>query len=237
MFLAATVLVWRMVDLTVINREFLQNQGDARTLRVVKTPAYRGMITDRNGEPLAISTPVDSVWISPSKFDLSNNKIAQLATLLNLSTKNINSRLANIPEGREFVYLKRGLSPSVGEQVKALAIGGVNIQREFRRYYPEGEVTAHLLGFTNIDDHGQEGMELAYDDWLQGIPGKKRVLKDRLGHIVEEIATIKEPRPGRNLVLSIDRSIQYLAYRELKKCSEALQSKVRFYRGHECKNG
>lgn len=209
-------LMWRMVDLTVIDQAFLQDQGDARAIRTIETPAYRGMITDRNGEPLAISTPVQSVWANPQDFDFQNKKIPQLARLLNIQAARIKRSLKRAGK-REFVYLRRGLAPAKAKKIKALNIPGVNLQREFKRFYPEGEITAHILGFTNVDDDGQEGLELEYNNWLQGAPGVKRVLKDRLGHIVENIATVKEPRPGHNLVLSIDRRIQYLAYRALKK--------------------
>lgn len=213
--LALLVLLWRIVDLTVFDRSFLKSQGDARSLRVIDIPAYRGMITDRNGEPLAVSTTVESVWANPKDFEANEKQISQLAKLLNISSKYITERITQA-EGKEFVYLKRGLDPVLAGKVKALDIPGVNLLKEFRRYYPEGEVTSHVLGFTNIDDNGQEGLELAYDEWLSGIPGKKRVLKDRMGHIVADIDNIREPKPGRNLALSIDRRIQYIAYRELK---------------------
>lgn len=208
-------LVWRMVDLIIINRGFLQKQGDARAIRLITVPAYRGMITDRNGEPLAISTPVDSLWINPQDFDNKNENIETLLSILNYSRKKLETTLANSQE-REFVYLKRGLNPNIAKKINSLKIPGVYFQREFRRYYPEGEVTAHLIGFTNIDDRGQEGIELAYDKWLRGVSGKKRVMKDRLGHIIANVATLKEPEPGNNLALSIDKRVQYHAYRELK---------------------
>lgn len=210
------VLLWRGIDLHVFHRDFLQEQGDARYLRVVTVPAHRGMITDRNGEPLAISTPVDSVWINPQEFDATPAQQRQLAKLLEFEPGRIQSLLAERGD-KSFVYLKRRINPERAAAVMALNVPGVALQREYRRYYPTGEVCAHVVGFTNVDDVGQEGLELAYDDWLRGDPGSKRVIKDRLGRIVENVESIQEPRPGKDLALSIDRRIQYLAYRELKR--------------------
>jgi cell division protein FtsI (penicillin-binding protein 3) len=208
-------LLFRVVDLQVLNKEFLQNHGDARALRVVKIPAHRGMITDRNGESLAISTPVNSIWAVPRKVMAADAKLDQLAKYLHMDEGELAS-LLNDRIGRQFVYLKRRVAPALAEQVMLLDIPGISLQREYRRYYPAGEVTSHVLGFTNIDDSGQEGMELAYDNWLKGSAGSKRVLKDRLGRIIENIESITTPNPGNQLVLAIDRRVQYLAYRELK---------------------
>lgn len=210
-----SVLIWRALDLQILNQEFLQEHGDARALRVVDIPAHRGMIIDRNGEPLAISTPVNSIWATPRKVLMSEMDLSPLAGYLDLSVDELNILLKD-RVGREFVYLKRHIDPVQAEKVMDLNIPGVSLQQEFRRYYPLGEVTAHIIGFTNIDDIGQEGLELAYDEWLRGTIGSKRVLKDRLGRIVENIESIKTPKPGKTLELSIDRRIQYLAYRELK---------------------
>lgn len=212
--LVATVLSWRAVYLQVQNNEFLRNHGDARAIRVVKIPAHRGMITDRNGEPLAISTPVDSIWAVPRQLLESRNKIPVLARKLGMDSASLTEMLEE-RINREFVYLKRHVSPDLAKQVNDLDIFGVNLQQEFKRYYPAGEVAAHLVGFTNVDDSGQEGLELAYDEWLQGIPGEKRVLKDRLGRIISDVESISPSHPGKTLELSIDRRVQYLAYREL----------------------
>lgn len=209
-------LSWRLIDLTVIDRSFLQRQGDARSLRVLSLPAYRGMITDRTGEPLAISTPVESIWVNPATFDIDTPQLEKMAKLLNMSAADIKDRIEQA-EGREFVYLKRSLEPYLASQIKALNVPGVNLQREFRRFYPAGEVAAHLLGVTNVDDQGQEGLELVYNDWLAGQAGKQRVIKDRLGRVVTNLGIVAPPRPGKNLTLSIDNRIQYLAYRELKE--------------------
>ena len=208
-------LLFRAVDLQVLNKEFLQDHGDARALRVVKIPAHRGMITDRNGESLAISTPVNSIWAVPRKVMAADAKLDQLAKYIHMDEKELRSLLKD-RIGRQFVYLKRHVAPALAEQVMLLDIPGISLQREYRRYYPAAEVMSHVLGFTNIDDSGQEGIELAYDNWLKGSPGSKRVLKDRLGRIIENIESITTPDPGNELILSIDRRVQYLAYRELK---------------------
>jgi cell division protein FtsI (penicillin-binding protein 3) len=213
---AVTVLLMsRAVDLHVFNKDFLQQQGDARYLRVVPVPAHRGMITDRNGEPLAISTPVASVWANPKELRLHPEQWQALANVLHMDASEIATQVKEHSD-KEFVYLKRRVNPDVVSRIKALNIAGVDFQKEYRRYYPAAEVTSHLLGFTNIDDQGQEGLELAYDDILKGTPGANRVIKDRLGRVVETVERVSEPRPGQEVVLSIDRRIQYLAYRELK---------------------
>ncbi len=215
MSLAVIGLIWRMVDLMIIDRPFLLGQGNARSLRTVTIPAYRGMIIDRNGEPLAISTPVDSVWFDPQDFHPNQEQLTDLAKALGMSTKAINQIVIH-NKNREFVYVERGVYPYIANEVKVLNIPGVYLRREFRRYYPEAEVTAQLLGFTNIDDSGQEGLELEYNNWLAGIPGKERILKDRFGRVVAKVDLLRSAKPGRNLTLSIDRRIQYLAYRDLK---------------------
>ena len=215
MGLAAVALVWRAVCLQVLDTEFLQSQADARHLRVVSLPAHRGKILDRNGEPLAISTPVESVWVNPQALGSEQQRIPELTKLLSLDYDKVQRLLASRAD-REFIYLRRHISPGLASQVVALKIPGVYLQREYRRYYPAGEVAAHIIGFTNIDDSGQEGIELAYEGWLDGAPGAKRVVKDGNHKIIEDVESIRRPRPGKDLVLSIDRRIQYLAYRELK---------------------
>ncbi len=214
-FCISLLLVWRVVDLHVFNKDFLQSQGDARYLREVSVPAHRGMITDRRGEPLAISTPVESVWANPKELAKARAVWPELAKALQIDISVLTQQLSG-HSSREFVYLKRRVAPNVALQVAQLKIPGVNFKKEYRRYYPGGEVTSHILGFTNIDDEGQEGVELEYDHILRSKPGSKRVIKDRLGRIVENVESVSEPQPGQDLVLSIDRRIQYLAYRELK---------------------
>ncbi len=213
--LILAALIWRMVDLTVLDRQFLQGQGNARSLRVVDTPAYRGMIIDRQGAALAVSTPVQSLWINPKLFSPDTKQLADLAKLLGITSAQLSARVAAV-HGREFVYLQRQLTPMVAKDITELKIPGVNFQQEFKRYYPEADSTAQLLGFTNVDDNGIEGLELAYQHWLVGFSGKKRVVKDRTGRVIEELNIIKEPRPGNLLQLSIDRRIQFFAYHELQ---------------------
>jgi len=215
-FAVAAVMLWRAVDLHVFNKEFLQSQGNARYMRTMPVAAHRGVITDRHGDPLAVSTPVDSVWINPAEFLTERKSWRKLTKLLSLNTDKV-ERLVLQRAKREFVYLKRHIRPELGEQVAALNIAGVYLQREYRRYYPAGEVAAHVLGFTNIDDAGQEGLELAYNDWLRGESGRKMVIKDRLGRTIKHVESIQAAQPGKDLVLSIDRRLQYLTYRELKR--------------------
>jgi cell division protein FtsI (penicillin-binding protein 3) len=212
---SASALLARAVQLQVFNKDFLNQQADTRHLRTEKISAHRGAITDRNGEPLAISTPVDSLWANPKKLAVAVDRIPELARLLGLDAELLMRRITRSMD-KEFVYLKRHLNPELAHQVMALKLPGVNSLREYRRYYPAGEVTGHLVGFTNIDDDGQEGLELAFNHWLAGETGSKRVLKDRLGRSVENVASIKPPHHGKELRSSIDLRLQYLAYRALK---------------------
>ena len=213
--LAMCVLLWRAFDLHISSQEFLQKQGDARHIRTVEINAHRGNIYDRNGEPLAISTPVDSVWINPKQITASLDQLPKLAKLLSIKIESLQKRLlAN--SSREFMYVKRRIQPSLAEQVKELAIEGVYFQREYQRFYPTGEVSAHVLGFTNVDDKGQEGIELAYNDFLSGVPGAKKIIRDRLGRAIDDVERIRSAQPGQDLVISIDKRLQYLAYRSLK---------------------
>jgi len=214
--LAASALMVRAVYLQVVNKDFLNQQADTRHLRTEKISAHRGSITDRNGEPLAISTPVDSIWANPAKLSTAVDRVPELARALDVDPDQLMRRVTR-SMSKEFLYLKRHLSPARAKQVLALKLPGVNVLREYRRYYPAGEVTGHLVGFTNIDDNGQEGLELEFNHWLSGEPGAKRVLKDRFGRAVENVASIKAPRPGKDLRASIDLRLQYLAYRALKR--------------------
>jgi len=215
--LGAVALLARAIYLQVIDQEFLEKQGDARILRVTKLSANRGMILDRNGEPLAVSTPVDTVWADPRKLSgVSQDVYRKLAKLLDRDPQWLARRVTSSLD-KEFVYLARHMPPAEAAKVRALNIAGVDTLREYRRYYPAGEVTGHLLGFTNVDDVGQEGLELAFDQWLGGEPGAKRVMRDSLGRTIEDIERIKEARPGQDLRTSIDLRVQYLAYRALKQ--------------------
>ncbi|MBS8241990.1 penicillin-binding protein 2 [Marinobacter lipolyticus] len=208
-------LGWRLVDLHVVDNEFLRQQGDVRTIRVESIDAHRGVITDRHGESLAVSTPVQTLWANPSEMDPSEPRLAHLARLLDISEARLRERLHTYSD-REFIYLRRKVQPGLAESALNMGIPGVYSRQEYRRYYPAGEVTAHVVGFTNIDESGQEGMELAYNQWLSGKSGRKRVLKDNRGRVIKDLTLIREARPGRDMALSIDLRLQYLAYRELK---------------------
>lgn len=226
LLVGAVGLVWRSVYLQWVNQDFLQNQGDARHLRVVELAANRGVIMDRNNEPLAISTPVDSVWVNPKLFlaSATQGDEARLAQLLEMKPEEFKQKIMQRAD-REFVYVKRRVAPELAERVERLELAGVALQREYRRYYPMAEAAGHVVGFTSVDDDGQEGMELAFDEQLRGTRGAKRVLRDSLGNVVENVESIAEPQPGKDLVLSIDRRIQYLAYRELKAAVQTHRAK------------
>ena len=210
---AVGVLLWRAVDLQWNEGGFLQDQGAARHERVVVLPTHRGRILDRHGVPLAISAPMASVWAIPGVLRDQKAQFPELAKRLGVSRGFIEKRAA--ADGG-FVYLRRQMIPEDADRVLALGLNGVKTQREYRRYYPAAESAAQVLGFTNIDDAGQEGLELAFESWLTGEPGQRRVIKDRLGRVIGDLGIEREPRPGRDLRLSLDRRIQYLAYRELK---------------------
>lgn len=219
-------LCWRLADIQVLNPEFLRHQGDARHLRQVPVVAHRGMIVDRHGEPLAISTPVHSVWLNPQDVLASDPRIPQLAQLLDLSVQKIKDKIEQ-NQSREFVYLKRRITPELSAKVKELGIQGVALQREYKRYYPAGEVASHIVGFTNIDDIGQEGLELTYDAVLTGRQGLKRMVRDSRGNYVEGGELIRPAKSGENVQLSIDLRLQYLTYQALKKAVA----------GHHAKSG
>jgi len=211
--LAFIVLAGRSVYLQAMKTGFLQEQGEARYSRVMEIPATRGRILDRNGEALAVSTPVKSIWIIPEDVKASRAQKKRLAALLGLDARELDQKLAET--SHDFVYLKRQIAPDTADKVEALGIPGVYLQREYRRYYPGGEVTAHLIGFTGVDDTGQEGVELAFQSSLAGRPGSRRVIKDRLGRIVEDVESIRAAQDGHDLTLSIDSKIQSIAYSAL----------------------
>jgi cell division protein FtsI (penicillin-binding protein 3) len=213
--LASAILIGRITLLQVIDRPFLQSQGDARTLRHEAIPAHRGMITDRNGEPLAISTPVVTLWANPQELPEDAIQRVMLAQALGMTLEDFESRVARFSE-HEFMYLRRQMTPAAAQQILNLRTPGVYPQREYKRYYPAGEVAAQLLGVTNVDDIGQEGLELSYQPYLAGHPGQRRVIKDRRGRLVRELGVIDEAQPGGELTLAIDQRIQYMAYRELR---------------------
>jgi cell division protein FtsI (penicillin-binding protein 3) len=223
--LGAALLVGRAVELQLLDHGFLASQGDARSMRVVKIAAHRGAITDRNGEPLAVSTPVDSVWVNPQELNDNIDQLPKLAKALKEDQQSLARRITSNLD-REFLYLVRHMPPEQAAHVKALGIPGVYLMREYRRYYPAGEVAGHVVGFTTIDDKGQEGLELGFDQLLNGEDGAKRVIQDMYGRYVENVESIRAPRPGRDLVTSIDLRIQYLAYRELKAAMQEYQARA-----------
>ena len=212
------ILLAKVAQLQIIPNEargvdFLQTQGDNRSIRKVVVPAYRGLITDRNGEPLAISTPVTAISVNPQQ--IREQDIDRLSVAMNTPAAQLRARLKRY-RNKSFMYLARQLPTEQAERILDLGITGISGRREYKRFYPAGEVTAQLVGFTDINDSGQEGMELAYDTWLTGEPGAKKVVKDRAGRTINDISLIKSARSGENLRLSIDLRVQYAAYRALK---------------------
>lgn len=213
------LLLWRVLSLQVLDTdrgfEFLQDQGEARFVRTEVMPAYRGVITDRRGEPLAVSTPVISLSANPGQL-ASSGQADRLAVALKMKPSDLQARLERY-QGRQFMYLKRHMAPAEARAVLQHKFPGVRGEREYQRYYPAGEVAAHLVGFTNVDDRGIEGLELAYDNWLRGTPGRKQVIKDLYGEVVRDIGELEAAHPGKDLSLSIDLRLQYLAHRELQR--------------------
>lgn len=208
-------IVWRIVDLHVIDHDFLQAHGDARSVRHIPIPAHRGLITDRNGEPLAVSTPVTTLWANGKELFKAQERWGDLAAALGQEPGSFSRRLTQAQD-REFMYLVRGLTPEQGQRILDLKVPGVYGLEEFRRFYPAGEVTAHVVGFTDVDDKGREGVELAFEEWLAGVPGKRQVLKDRRGRLIKDVQVTQNAKAGRTLALSIDLRLQYLAHRELR---------------------
>lgn len=214
----------RGIYLQSLHKEFLQQKGDARYSRTLELQAHRGKITDRNGELLAISSPVESVWASPPDVKITPEQKVKLAQLLGIKNKEVDKKLANLQRG--FVYLKRRVAPDLAAKVMSLRIPGIFLQREYKRFYPAGDVTAHIVGFTDINDKGQEGFELAQNALLSGKAGSRKVIKDRQGRIVEDLEDVKVPQDGHDLVLSIDRRLQYLTFRELARAVELQKAKA-----------
>jgi cell division protein FtsI (penicillin-binding protein 3) len=225
LLLAGACLVLRMADLSILKHDFLLKQGDARMHRIVSVPAHRGMITDRNGKPLAVSAQVHAVWVNPKLVPVDHPEFDQFAKALGWAPIKLRHRLFQTKK-RTFIYLNRSLPPGQAETIKNLDIPGVYTEKTYKRYYPEGEVMAHLLGNTNVDDAGQEGIELQFDEWLRGVPGKKEVIKDRLGQVVADLNTVRQPREGHDLALSIDSRIQFIAYRAIEEAVQQYHAKV-----------
>ncbi|HIG79913.1 MAG TPA: penicillin-binding protein 2 [Cycloclasticus sp.] len=212
--LVMCALIYRAIDLQVLNNAYLQKRGEAVHLRDIKLPAYRGKILDADGHALAISAPVSSVWVNPQELDL-QDKASEFANLLGFKTSLLMKKLKKVAS-RRFVYLRRHMDPQVAATIDDLNLPGVYLQKEYRRYYPDGEVAAHLVGFTNIDDEGQEGLELALNSQLTGVAGVERVVRDGKRRMVKHVDDIRAPIAGEDIHLSLDRRLQYLAYRELK---------------------
>jgi cell division protein FtsI (penicillin-binding protein 3) len=223
--LGAVGLAARAVELQLVDHGFLAKQGDDRSMRIVKIAAHRGAITDRYGEPLALSTPVDSIWVNPQELNDNIDQLPKLAKALKQDQDFLARRITSNLD-REFLYLVRHMPPDQAARVKALGIPGVYLLREYRRYYPAGEVAGHVVGFTTVDDQGQEGLELGFDQLLNGEDGAKRVIQDMFGRYVENVESIRAPRPGGDLVTSIDLRIQYLAYRELKSAMQEYSARA-----------
>jgi len=215
LLVAAAGVVWRLVHLNITERSFLMRQGDARMVREVPIPAHRGMILDRRGEPLAVSAPVVSLWANPQVLGTNLDQAKLVAAALGLPEEDFLERLERL-KNKEFMYLKRHVNPSEADALLDQGWLGVHGRREFHRYYPSAEVATHLVGFNNVDDQGQEGLELGYESWLQGASGAKIVQKDRTGRTVKDLKLLAAGQPGKDLVLSIDMRMQYVAYRELK---------------------
>jgi cell division protein FtsI (penicillin-binding protein 3) len=211
----AAVLLVKTLDMQILHSEFFERQGDARQLRTVSISAHRGDIVDRNGEPFAVSAPVNSIWVNPQDAIDNLDKLDKVAHLLSLDAISLKRKIKHNVH-REFLYLKRHASPELADQVMALQVPGVALLNEYRRYYPSGEVAAHVIGFSDIDDKGQEGVELAFDEWLKGHPGKKRIIRDRLGRAFDDVERIKSAEPGKAIKLSLDKRLQYVTYRALK---------------------
>lgn len=222
----AFAIIVRMFYLQIKHKDFLQRQGDMRSIRTVELEALRGIITDRNGEPLAVSTPVDTIWAVPESFNQATHQdIQQLAAALELTPDYLKTRLKEgLANNKEFVYLKRQMEPSKAKVALDLKVPGVNISREYRRYYPGSEAAAHVLGAVDVDGKGVEGIELVFDHYLTGSKGSKRVLKDRRGHIIQDIQILQTAHQGSPLQLSIDNRLQYLAYRALKNAVNKSQA-------------
>jgi len=224
LFLAFVALTGRALWLQALSTEFLQKQGESRYARTLELPATRGKITDRNGQVLASSVPVRAIWAIPEDvLEAPKEKLRELAKLLDMNERTLRSKLDSY---RSFVYLKRQVEPQVSDAVVKLGIDGIQTRKEYKRFYPEGEVMAHVVGFTNVEDLGQEGMELAWQKTLSGVIGSRRVIKDRLGHIVEDMRAVREPQDGKNLALSIDSKIQYIAFTKLKEAVEQHKAKA-----------
>ncbi|KZZ58970.1 cell division protein, partial [Oleiphilus sp. HI0125] len=213
--LVVLTLMGRAVHLHIFEQSFLSHQGDVRSIRLERLDAHRGTISDRYGEPLAISAAVETIYANPTQVKLGDEEYAQLAAALGVNKRWLKRRLESNRD-KQFVYLKRKAAPHEAQQALQLGFSGIYSRREYKRFYPAGEVASHIVGFSNIDEKGQEGIELAYDEWLTGREGKRRVLKNRAGQVIKDLGVVELAQSGNDISLSIDMRLQYLAYRELK---------------------
>ncbi|ASK34866.1 peptidoglycan D,D-transpeptidase FtsI family protein [Alloalcanivorax mobilis] len=220
----ASLLVVRAVDLQVLEREFLAHQGDIRNLRVEPVAAHRGVIRDRDGRPLAVSTPVITLWANPKEALEHPEQWSSLGSNPIINSQDFAARVRK-HESKEFIYLARGLAPEQAQTVLDKKVAGIYPLTEYRRYYPAGEVTSHVVGFTNIDEKGQEGVELAFQDTLSGEAGRKKVVRDLLGRVIQDIEVIQPAAPGKDVTLSLDLRLQYLAYKELLAATRRFKAK------------
>lgn len=224
LFMAFLALAGRALWLQGMSTDFLQKQGASRYARTLELPATRGKITDRNGQVLASSVPVKAIWAIPDDVqEAPRDKLRELARLLGMSDAGLRKKLDS---DRNFVYLKRQVEQDTADKIVKLGIAGIETRKEYKRFYPEGEVMAHIVGFTNVEDVGQDGMELGSQKTLAGVTGSRRVIKDRFGRIVEDIEAVREPRDGKDLALSIDSKIQYIAFTQLKEAVEKNKAKA-----------
>lgn len=222
--LAFAGLAVRAVYIQVLANDFFQRQGEVRYARTLELPANRGRILDRNGVVMASSIPVPSIWAIPEDVPREPTKLEALAKLLGMSMAELDKRLED--EDKTFVWLKRQVDESVGKEIEALGIKGIYQRKEYKRQYPEGEAAAHVVGFTNVEDKGQEGIELAFNKDLGGRAGSRRVIKDRMGRVVEDVGEQIAPVDGRDLQLSIDSKVQFFAYQKLKEAVLAHKAKA-----------
>ena len=234
LFFALLALMGRALWLQTVSPGFLQKQGESRYARTLELPATRGKILDRNGQVLASSIPVKAIWAIPEDvLKAPAEKLQNLAQLLNLTSEELRNKLDS---DRTFVYLKRQVEQETVDKILALKIPGIETRKEYKRFYPEAEGMSHVVGFTNVEDIGQDGMELSSQTTLAGITGSRRVIKDRMGRIIEDIGAVKEPHDGQDLVLALDSKIQYGAYIHLKEAVEKKQSQGRRHYYFRCKN-
>lgn len=217
-------LIARAVWLQVISQDFLQQQGEVRYQRTLELPASRGKILDRNGNTLATSLPASAVWVNPPEFSATEQQLSQLAKLLGMRLSDIQHRIAQ--EEKTFVYLKRQVDADVARQVEALHIPGLHFRREYKRYYPEGDTAAHVVGFTNVEDSGQEGIELSSEKMLSGVPGSRVVIRDRLGRIIEDVREVRDPQHGRDLALALDSKVQFIAFNAIRDAVDMHRAKA-----------